>query len=115
MKTGCALVLVMCGLIVGPARADRPKGYGIALSDARIGATAVGTGEYRLLVHRDEPKVQLMVMRTGEVLDLAAKVENTESKYQRTEIISETVDGVKQIREIRIGGARLRLDFRPQS
>jgi hypothetical protein len=56
-----------------------------------------------------------MVMRTGEVLDLVAKVENTESKYQTTEILSETVDGVKLIREIHIGGARLRLDFRPQS
>jgi hypothetical protein len=105
----------MFGVIASPAYADAPKQYGISLSEARIGTTAVDGGQYKLLVHRDEPKVQLMVVRTGEILDLTGKVENTESKYQRTEIISETADGVKLIREIRVGGARLRLDFRPQS
>ena len=115
MKTIFVLMLAMSALVIGSARADDPKGYRINLSAARIGTTDVDAGEYRLLVHRDEPKVQLMDGRTGELTDFAAKVETVQSKFDNTEVLSRTADGVKQIVEIRIGGTKLRVDFQKAS
>lgn len=112
MKTICALMLAICGLMIGIARGDEPKGYRITLSDGRIGTAQLDAGEYKMLVHRDEPKVQLMEIRTGNVIDVAAKVETVDSKFERTEVHSQKVDGENQITEIRIGGTKVRIDFR---
>lgn len=111
MKTLCVLVLVISGLMIGTANGDEPKGYRVTIKDARVGATALNAGDYKLLVHRDEGKVQLMDVKTGELIDVPAKVEDTPSKFERTEIISEEVNGVRQIHEIRIGGTKLKVSI----
>lgn len=115
MKTICLLISSISTLLTGTAFADEPKGYTVNLTAGRIGNTDVDQGEYKLLIHRDEQRVQLKDLRTGEIVDLEAKVEAAESKSEHTQILSSTVDGVKQIVEIRISGTNLRINFRKAS
>jgi len=115
MKTIGVLVLAICSLAINTAYGDEPKSYKVTLSDARIQSTEIAAGEYQLLVHRDEPKVQLMHTKTGNVIDAAADVESLGPKFDRTEIRTQEVDGVKQIVEIRIAGTNLRITFRKAS
>jgi hypothetical protein len=115
MKTILVLMLAISGLLIGTAYGDRPKGYRINLiTGGRVGTAAVEAGEYNLLVHMDEPKVQLED-GAGKVIDIPAKVETVDSKYSRTEVHSQKVDGKEQVNEIRIGGTKLRIEFRKAS
>ena len=115
MKTIGCLTLAIAGLTIATARADKPARYPVSLQESKIGTTQVKTGEYRLLVHRDEAKVQLMNLKTGDVVDLAAKVEDGPEKFSNTEVHAQEVNGVRQVLEIRIGGTKLRVDFRQPS
>lgn len=115
MKTICAVGLVVFALTVGTARGDEPKSYRITLTEAKIGDVSLKAGEYKLLVHFDHPKVQLLHIKTGDLVDVPAKVDTTGSKVNTTEIHSQTVDGAIQITEIRIGGKAVRIDFRKGS
>src|SRR5579872_2753878 len=115
MKTIVVLLLAIAALTVSPARADRPKGYTVTLSEMKIGSAQFAAGEYRLLIHRDESKVQLMETKTGNVVDITGKLENADAKFDRTEVHSQNVNGASQITEIRIGGTNLRVSFRQPS
>ena len=115
MKTICALMLLAAGLTTGAARADSPKGYRVVLTESKIGGLNVEAGEYRLLVHPDEQKIQLVPRKGGDPIDVAGKVENADVKYQNTEVRSQSTGGVHEIVEIRIGGTKLRVNFRPES
>jgi hypothetical protein len=110
MKT--ILILAILGLARSSAYGDEPHGYRVTLPEARIGRLDLYAGEYKLLVHRDDLKVQILEISTGTVVELAGKVENADSKFKRTEVRSQDINGVKQIMEIRIGGTRIRLNFR---
>ena len=104
-------LVAVFGLLVANTYGDEPKSYRVNLSNAKIGTTQVIEGEYRLLVHRDEPKVQLVDLKTGKSVDVVAKVEDVDKKIDRTEVTSREVNGIKEISEIRIGGTKLRIDF----
>jgi hypothetical protein len=108
-------MLAMSGLMLGTARADEPKRYSVNLAEARIGSTDLEAGEYKVIVHRDESKAELMDAESHKVFDLTGKVQEVESKFSRTEVISQIVDGVKRVNEIRIGGTKFRVDFRQGS
>ena len=112
MKITCFSLLAVVGLLVPTTYGDEPKRYSVTLASANIGTDQFNDGEYKLLVHRDEPKVSLMEIRTGKVIDVVAKAETGDKKFDRTEVYSQEVNGVKQINEIRIAGTRLRIDFR---
>ena len=108
----CICLLVVCGWMAGVARGDEPKGYRITLPEGKIGAAALLPGDYKLLVHQDHPAVQLVHLKTGDTIELPGRVEASETKWDRTEIHSHIVDGVRQISEIRIGGTKFRVEFR---
>lgn len=112
MKTICFSMLAVLGLLTVATYGDEPKGYRVMLSDAKIGAAELKAGEYKMLVHRDEPKVSLVEARTGHAIDAVARVESVDKKFDRTEVYSQEMNGVRQISEIRIGGTKLRIDFR---
>jgi hypothetical protein len=115
MKTFIILILAILGVARSSAYGDEPQGYRVTLPQARIGRLDLYAGEYKLLVHRDEPRVQILEITTGTMVDLAGKVEDAESKFKRTEVHSQDIRGVRQIMEIRIGGTRIRLNFRKAS
>ena len=117
MKIMCVVILAVFGLLVTTAYGDEPKSYGIELSSAKIGTAELNAGEYTILVHRDgdEPNVRLTEVKTGNAIDVAAKVESVGKKFAMTEVHSRDVNGAKQISEIRIGGTKLRIDFRQGS
>lgn len=112
MKITSLALLAVVGLLVPTIYGDEPKRYSVRLASANIGSAQFNEGEYRLLVHRDEPKVSLMEIRTGKVIDVVAKAETGDKKFDQTEVYSQEVNGVKQINEIRIAGTKLRIDFR---
>jgi len=111
MKTLCVLVLAASGLIVGTANGDEPKGYRVNLQAVRVGTTDFNAGDYKIFVNRDQEKIQFMALKTGQRTDVAAKVEDNPSKFERTEVILQEVNGVRQIHEIRIGGTKLRISI----
>ena len=115
MKKTCVFLCVAFGLMLGTARADSPKTYKVSLSEARVGAIDLDAGEYKVLIHRDEGKVELMDARSGELIGVTGKLQVADEKYERTEVHSTTADSVKRILEIRIGGTKYRVDFRDAS
>jgi hypothetical protein len=109
-------MLALSGLMLGSARADEPKRYSVSLAESRISGIDIAPGEYKVLIHRDEAKAEVMDTRTRAVIDgLTPKVEEAESKFNRTEVVFQIVDGVRQINEIRIGGTKIKVNFRQGS
>ena len=115
MKMIFVLALALSGLLIGVTRADDPKSYGITISEAKVGSVDLPSGEYRLLVHRDQMSAQLQSVKTGEVLDVTGTVQSTDAKFHHTEVHSREQDGVKQITEICIGGTAFRITFQKSS
>lgn len=115
MKKLLIVILALLGLAHSSAYGDEPKSYQVALPEARIGRLDLYAGEYKLLVHRDEGRVQILEILTGAVVDLAGKVEYADSKFKRTEVHWQGRSKVRQITEIRIGGTTIRLNFRKAS
>ena len=117
MKIMGAFLLAALGLFAAIAYGDEPKRYRVELAKATIGTVEIAGGQYTMLVHRDgaESKVRLTEVRTGTEVDIAAKVESGDQKVDATEVHSRNADGAKQITEIRLGGTKLRIDFRQGS
>lgn len=110
MKTTiiCLTLLAAFLLMVTPASAD--KSYNINLSQAsRIGNTEIKAGDYKLVV--DAPKVRLVEMRSGKAIDLEAKIQTGEEKFNTTAVHAKTVDGVTKIVEIKLGGSKTSIVF----
>jgi hypothetical protein len=103
----CLAILAAIGLVAGSAFADQT--YRITLStDSKIGNLEFKAGEYKVV---DAPKVLLTDVNSGKAVEIEAKVEEADTKHDRTEIHSKLVDGVSQISEIRIGGSKTRFAF----
>jgi hypothetical protein len=117
MKIIAVSALAVLGLLAVLAYGDEPKKFRVELAPATIGAVAIPGGQYTMLVHRDgtEPKVQFTDLRTGKVIDVAAKVQSSDAKFERTEVHSHDAGGARQITEIRLGGTNLTVDFRQGS
>ena len=107
MKTLCSILLAMSAI----AWADPPKKYTVTLPEGQIGAADLKAGEYKLLLHRDENKVEILDADSGEMLDVTGKLVTTGDKSTSTEVHSQSVAGAKQIVEIRIGGTNYRVSF----
>ena len=117
MKIMAVCLLAALGLFAAIAYGDEPKRYRIDLASAKIGTVEIAGGEYTMLVHRDgaEPTVRFTDVRKGNEINVAAKVESGDQKFERTEVHSQDANGVKQITEIRLGGTKIRIDFRQGS
>ncbi len=107
-KMTCIAILLAFGLLTVAANAD--QNYRITLNAAsKIGNAELQPGEYKVAV--DAPKVVLTELKTGKSVELEAKIENMDEKFDRTEVHSNVVDGVNRINEIRIGGSKTKLAF----
>lgn len=115
MKTIGGLAMLFFGLMIGSASADDPKSFGVTLKGGRVGSIDLPAGEYRLLIHRDQMVAQLQSVKNGDIIDLDAKVESVESKYDRTEIHTRQQGETSQLTEIHIGGTRFRIVFEKSS
>jgi hypothetical protein len=110
MLTVLALALACLTSLVA---ADTPdlKTYPLILkSPSKILSNELATGQYKIAV--DTASVRVVDERTGKAIEVAAKVETVEKKHEYTSISSERVDGVSQIREIRLGGSKVVISFR---
>ena len=102
-----ALILALIGLI-SIAYADQT--CNIKLSNvSKIGDVEFQPGEYKLSI--DTPKVSLTHVNSGKEVELQAKVEQSDAKFDVTSIYSTLVDGGSKITEIRIGGSKTRVTF----
>ena len=102
----CLAILLVIGFFAAGAFGDEPKSYRINLAaDFRVGGTDFQAGEYRLVV--DAAKVRFIELKTDKAVELAAKVETVDNKFDATEIHSKNVNGVTQISEIRIRKTRI--------
>ena len=87
------------------------KTYRIDLpSPSKIGTHQLPAGPYRLVV--DPESVRIVEVKTGNAIDVPAKVETAERKFDRTTFSSGTVDGATELRAIRLGGTRILIEFR---
>ncbi|SPE32660.1 conserved exported hypothetical protein [Candidatus Sulfopaludibacter sp. SbA6] len=110
IKTLGLAILLAAGFLASSATADQPKSYRITIGAvSKVGQAELQPGEYRLVV--DEPKVRFIEQKSGKSVELDAKVESGDRKFDSTEIRSAQVDGASQIREIRIGGTKTRIAF----
>jgi hypothetical protein len=104
----CVAILVVIGLVAGSAYAD--QSCRITLSTAsKIGNIEFQPGEYKLVVNA--PNVRLTELNSSKSVELEARVEDADTKNDQTTIHSRSVDGVRQITEIRIGGSKTRIAF----
>jgi len=103
---------VLLALLASLCFADTPndKMYKISLaSPSTIGANQLAPGEYSLAV--DAASVRVVEVKTGKTVEVPARVETAEKKFSSTAITSTKVDGIAQIREIRLGGSKFQIIF----
>ena len=101
-------IVAMLGLVAGSSYADQSCRFTLS-SVSKIGNLEFQAGEYKLVV--DASKVRLTELNSGKEVELTAKVEETVEKNEHTAVHAKRVDGVAQIREIRIGGSKTRIAF----
>jgi len=107
-KMTCIAILLAFGFLTTAASAD--ESYRFALGTvSKIGNAELRPGDYKLVV--GGPKVVITEIKTGNSIELQAKVESVDKKFDTTEIHSKQVDGVSQISEIRFGGSKTRIAF----
>ena len=115
MKNVCLMILAAAGLLIAPAYADKPKVYPITLNSGTFaGTTELEAGQYHVLVHADEMRVQLRDA-DGNIKDVPAKVETADEKFDRTEIHTRKDGEANRIIEIRIGGTKYKINFAEKS
>jgi hypothetical protein len=110
IKTLCLAILLAAGFLASSATADQSKSYRITIaSGTKVGQAELQAGEYRLVV--DEPKVRFIEVKTGKAVELDAKIESGDRKFDNTEIRTSKVDGVSQLHQIRLGGTKTSIAF----
>jgi|SRR5579862_9403043 hypothetical protein len=113
MKKMLTVLILALSALAGLSMADNPeaKTYKINLvKTSKIGDHQLAAGDYMLAV--DTASVRVVEVRTGSAFEIAAKVESGEKKHERTAITTNLVDGVAEIRQIDLGGTKVRIDFR---
>ncbi|HWD00555.1 MAG TPA: hypothetical protein VG456_27550 [Candidatus Sulfopaludibacter sp.] len=111
-----AVLAVAVGLVSGLATAaggevTTGKSYKINLTFAsKIGANDFAAGAYTVAV--DTASVRFIEQRTGKSVEVAAKVETSDKKFDHTAITTEKTGEEVTIREIRLGGSKVQLNFR---
>lgn len=86
------------------------KTYKLILANpSKIGGNQLAPGEYKLAV--DTASVRVIEVKTGKSVEVTAKVEAGAEKFSNTAITSQKVDGINEIREIRLGGSKILIAF----
>lgn len=85
------------------------KNYSITLSDTCLaGTTQLKPGEYT--VKLDGSKV-VLVDRSGRRMEVPAKVETVERKFERTAVTISKADGTNRLQSIDLAGSKSRVVF----
>lgn len=93
-----AFLVASSGLLAVAAYGDEPKAYRIELKKAAIGTVEVPAGRYTMLIHRDgaDRSVRLTDAHSGNVIDVAAKVESGGAQFGFTEIHTRSVQDAQE-------------------
>lgn len=112
-KIKMSIVLVLALAVIAsslPAGTPNLKTYKITLPNpSRVGSNELAPGDYRLALGADS--VRVTEMKSGKSVEVAAKVETGETKFNHTAITSQKADGIAHIREIRLGGTKILIAF----
>jgi len=112
IRMNCLAIVVALGFLAGTAQGDNPKNYRISISQvSKIGAEELQPGDYQLAVHSHDAKVRFTHVNSGDAFEFEAKIEIVGEKIDNTAIHSDTSSGVNRIREIRLGGSKIRVIF----
>jgi len=76
-------------------------------NDAWIGTSEVKSGSYKIQIEGDKA-----ILKSGKnVIEVPAKLETAEHKFQSTGVVVNTVDKKSKVEEIQIGGTNERIVF----
>ena len=111
-KMKIAAIVVALGFLAPHARADKPKTYSIKLSTVvTVGGHELQAGDYRLVVDTHDPKVRFQNTKSGEEVEIEAKLEPSQQKFDSTALHSTRSDAGVRIVEIWLGGTKTRVVF----
>lgn len=100
--------LAVGALLLGVSLASA-KSYTISLSDScKAGEAQLQPGQYTLKL--DGNKV-VLIDRTGRSIEVTAKVETVERKFDQTAVAISRADGGSRIQWIALGGSKSRVVF----
>lgn len=103
-----ALALAASALIAGTPSAKTYR-FNLAVASSLAG-NQLAAGDYTVAV--DTASVRIVESRTGKAIEVPAKVDNVEKKFTATAVSTEKVNGVPEIRGIRLGGSKIQIEFR---
>lgn len=97
------LLFFVLGLALASA-----KTYSLTLfQPSVVGGTQLKAGDYQI----DVQDSKVIIKAGKQLVESAVKVENADSKYASTTVRYAAGEGASKIREIRLGGTRMRLLF----
>jgi hypothetical protein len=83
--------------------------YSFAISDpAQAGTAQLKPGQYRL---RLDGSQVVLLDKTGHQIDTAARVEESEGKFDQTSVTTTRVDGTVRIESVELGGSHTKVVF----
>jgi hypothetical protein len=106
-------LIILTAAIVSLAFGDTPSGkiYRISLAAAaKVAGNPLAPGGYALAV--DTASIRMVEVKTGKAIEIVAEITTGEKKFDGTAITTQTVDGQAEIRQIRLGGTKIQIDFR---
>jgi hypothetical protein len=102
-----ALAVLASALVAGNPNL---KTYKVSLANpSKIGSNQLAPGDYKLAV--DTASVRVTEVKTGKSVEVAARIETGEAKFRNTAITAQRVNGIDEIREIRLGGSKILIAF----
>ncbi len=108
----CIVLALALAVFVSSLAAGTPslKTYRIVLlNPSRVGGNELAPGDYKLAVGTES--VRVTEMKSGKSVEVTAKVETGEKKFNQTAVTSQKLDGIDHIREIRLGGTKILIAF----
>ena len=86
------------------------KTYDISFaSPAKVGNVQLKAGDYRMSVNGN--KATFTDVATLKTVTTDVKVENTDKKFDDTKVDSTTDGGTTVVKDIQIGGSKMKIDF----
>ena len=110
-KMAIVLVAALAAVSASMAGAPGKKTYRFNLAAASsLAGNQLAAGEYTIAV--DAASVRIVESRSGKSIEVPAKVADAEKKFNTTAVSTENVNGVSEIRGIRLGGSKIQIEFR---
>ena len=98
-------ILALCSLTMAVA-----KNYELTLSGlTKVGSVQLKPGQYTLKVNGD--KAIFTNEDTAQTFTTSVKVENTDKKFDTTQVNATKDGGTDVVKEIELGGSKTKLDF----